>query len=183
MQERIKTMKKMISIALTAVLLLTSLASCSRREQYEDILESQKEAESLDAIPETNGNITGESAPDYATPVMLQTGNTPFYEGKTLEDLQAISRASGNSSINMVPTGRLFYNIDGTKTYFYNKLTGNFNNWCSDPLCDGSDCIWTTSELNLQYVSNEYLYFLASFFEKHLYFFEKICYYISWLEI
>lgn len=155
-------MKKVLLIMLIAALLATSLASCTRRNQYEDQLESQKEAESFDAIIETNGNITGENAPDYATPVMLQTGNTPFYTGKTLEDLQAIFRASGNSSINMVPTGRLFYNIDGTKTYFYNKLTGNFNNWCSDPLCDGSDCIWTASELNLQYVSNEYLYFLAS---------------------
>lgn len=155
-------MKKALLITLSAILLLASLASCSRRGQYEDILESQQVAESLDAIPETNGNITGENAPDYQTPVILNTGNTPFYAGKTLEDLQAISRASGNSSINMVPTGRLFYNIDGTKTYFYNKLTGNFNNWCSDPLCDGSDCIWTASELNLQYVSDEYLYFLAN---------------------
>ena len=155
-------MKKVLLIVLVAVLLCVLFTSCSRRNQYEDILESQKVAESLDAIPETNGNITGESAPDYATPVMLQTGNTPFYEGKTLEDLQAISRASGNGSINMVPTGRLFYSIDGTQTYFYNKLTGNFNNWCSDPLCDGSDCIWTASELYLQYVSDEYLYFLAN---------------------
>ena len=75
-------MKKAILIILTATLLLTSLASCSRRGQYEDQLESQKVAESLDAIPEINGNITGDNAPDYETPVMLKTGSTPFYEGR-----------------------------------------------------------------------------------------------------
>ncbi|MBQ4112587.1 MAG: hypothetical protein IJD38_07310, partial [Clostridia bacterium] len=60
-------MKKPLLLVLTAMLLLSSIASCSscsRRGQYEDQLESQKEAESLDAIPETNGNITGDNAPD-----------------------------------------------------------------------------------------------------------------------
>ncbi len=156
-------MKKLFLIALTATLLLTSLASCSRRGQYEDILESQKEAESLDAIPETNDNITGEDAPDYATPVMLKTGSTPFYEGKSAEELSAVYKSTGQK-LNypcMIPTGRVY--ADNTKTpYFYNKLTGNFSNWCSDPLCEHDEnCIWSMG-VELEYVSNEYIYFYAN---------------------
>ena len=154
-------MKKALLIILTATLLLTS---CSRRGQYEDQLESQKEAESLDAIPETNGNITGDNAPDYATPVMLKTGNTPFYEGKTAEDLSAVYKSTGQklNFPTMIPTGRVY---DGNHTpipYFYNKLTGNFSSWCSDPLCDHTEeCIWKYGT-DIQYVSDEYIYFYAN---------------------
>lgn len=155
-------MKKIFLIALTAVVLTAALASCSRRNQYEDQLESQKEAESLDAIPETNGNIMGENAPDYQTPIMLKTGNTPFYKDKKLEDLKAVYRNTGKTDISIIPTGRMFCNQNYTKQYFYNKLTGNFSAWCSDPLCDGSDCIWKSSILYIQYVSDDHLYFLAS---------------------
>ena len=154
-------MKKALLIILTATLLL---ASCSRRGQYEDQLESQKVAESLDAIPETNGNIMGDSAPDYATPVMLKTGSTPFYEGKTAEDLIAVYKSTGQklNYPSMIPTGRVY---DGNHTpipYFYNKLTGNFSSWCSDPLCDHTEeCIWKYG-VDIQYVSDEYIYFYAN---------------------
>lgn len=157
-------MKKTLLITLAAALLVTSLTSCSRRGQYEDILESQKEAESLDAIPETNGNITGDSAPDYATPVMLKTGSTPFYEGKTAEELSAVYKSTGQklNFPTMIPTGRVY---DGNHTpipYFYNKLTGNFSSWCSDPLCDHTEeCIWKYG-VDIQYVSDEYIYFYAN---------------------
>ena len=83
--------QKTILIGLTAVLLLTSMTACCR-EHYEDILESKQESESLAAISETNGNITGENAPEYETPIILKTGNTPYYEGKTVEDMQAVYR-------------------------------------------------------------------------------------------
>ncbi len=157
-------MKKALLIILTATLLLTSLASCSRRGQYEDILESQKVAESLDAIPETNDNITGDNAPDYATPVILKTGNTPFYEGKTLEDLKAVFKSTGQDLYfpNMTPTGRLY---DGNYTdlpYYYNKLTGNFSSWCSDPLCEHDvSCIWSMG-IQIQYISDRYIYFYTN---------------------
>ena len=156
--------RNFVCLLLIACMLFPILSSCSRRGTYEEILESKKEAESLAAIPETNGNITGENAPDYQTPIILKTGDTPFYEGKTLEDLQAISRASGHkgSSINMIPTGRLYKNTNATKTYFYNKLTGNFSNWCSDPLCDGNGCIWSSMYLEIQYISDDSIYFLSS---------------------
>ena len=55
-------MKKLLLLALAAVLLLTSLASCSRRGAYEDVLESQKEAASkeilLHAMKIVNSDIT-----------------------------------------------------------------------------------------------------------------------------
>lgn len=157
-------MKKVLLITLSTFLLITSLASCSRRGQYEDVLESQKVAESLAAIPETNANITGDNAPDYETPVMLKTGSTPFYEGKTAEDLSAVFKSTGQDLYfpYMIPTGRIY---DGNYTeilYFYNKLTGNFSNWCSDPLCEhGEKCIWSMG-VTIQYVSDEYIYFFAN---------------------
>ena len=49
-------MKKPLLLVLTAMLLLSSFASCSRRGQYEDILESQKEAESLADAPQAGAN-------------------------------------------------------------------------------------------------------------------------------
>ena len=61
-------MKKALIMILAAILAALSLAGCSRRGQYEDQLESQKVAESLDAIPETNDNITGENAPRLSDP-------------------------------------------------------------------------------------------------------------------
>lgn len=156
-------MKKLLLITLTATLLLASLASCSRRGEYEGQLESQKIAESLAAIPETNNNITGENAPDYETPIILKTGNTPFYEGKTLEELQAIFRNTSNDLGRYVtPTGRMYLMYDES-VWYYNKLTGNFSAWCSDPLCnvaENENCIWRDF-MNILYVSDEYIYFQA----------------------
>ena len=62
-------MKKALLITLAAALLVTSFASCSRRNQYEDQLESQKEAESGALIPQPGAdgvaNIIGTNASDY----------------------------------------------------------------------------------------------------------------------
>ena len=157
-------MKKALLITLSALLLLSSLASCSRRGQYEDQLESQKEAESLDAIPETNGNITGNSAPDYQTPIILKTGDTPFYEGKTVEELKAVFRSSSTrSDPTVTPTGRMYRTYD-ENMWYYNKLTGNFSAWCADPLCnvvENENCIWYDF-LWILYISDEYIYFQAT---------------------
>ena len=165
-------MKKPLLLLLTGILLLSSFASCSRRGQYEDILESQKEAESLDAIPETNGNITGESAPDYETPVMLKTGDAPYWEGKTMEELQAIYRSTAtkrNSGQTVMPTGKL-YSMNNGEMFFYNKLTGNISNWCSDPLCNPAEndqCIWWDFK-EIVYISDSYIYFEAvDFYNDH----------------
>ena len=152
-------MKKALLMILAAILAASSLAGCSRRGQYEDQLESQKVAESLDAIPETNDNITGENAPDYQTPIMLKTGDTPFYEGKTVEELKAVFRSSSTrSDPTVTPTGRMYRTYD-ENMWYYNKLTGNFSAWCADPLCnvvENENCIWYDF-LWILYISDEYL--------------------------
>ena len=156
-------MKKALLMILAAILAASSLAGCSRRGQYEDQLESQKVAESLDAIPETNDNVTGENAPDYQTPIMLKTGNTPFYEGKTPGELKAIFHSSSNYGDRFVtPTGRMYRTYDD-HMWYYNKLTGNFSAWCSDPLCnvaENENCIWRDF-MWILYVSDDYIYFQA----------------------
>lgn len=53
---------------LVGCILLLVLSACSRRDHYENILESKQESESMAELQETNGNITGENAPDYETP-------------------------------------------------------------------------------------------------------------------
>ena len=156
-------MKKPLLLLLTGILLLSSFASCSscsRRGQYEDQLESQKVAESLDAIPETNGNITGDNAPDYETPVVLKTGTVAYYEGKTVEELRTIYNQTSKDTYEkyVTPTGRLYQTADG-RMLFYNKITGNFSPWCSDPLClGGEDCMWTFLS-KIDYIGEEYIYF------------------------
>lgn len=150
-----------VSIVVIAMLLL-SCTACSRRTHYEDVLESKQESESLAAIPETNGNITGENAPEYETPIILKTGNTPYYEGKTIEDMQAVYRntSHGEFSNYVTPIGRL-YQLDVDRSYFYNKFTGNFSAWCSDPLCDGEDeCIWFNM-MQINYIGDDHIYFTA----------------------
>ena len=160
--------KKTILVGLTAALLLSTFTACSRRNHYEDVLESKQESESLAAIPETNGNITGENAPEYETPIILKTGNTPYYEGKTVEDMQAVYRntSHGEFSNYVTPIGRL-YQLDVDRSYFYNKFTGNFSAWCSDPLCDGEDeCIWFNM-MQINYIGDDHIYFTAQ--NKQLY--------------
>lgn len=153
-------MKKILLITLTATLLSASLASCSRRGEYEGALESQKVAESLEAIPETNGHITGENAFDYDTPVILKTGTASYYDGKTIEELRTIYSQTSKDEYEkyITPTGRLYQTVDG-RTLFYNKITGNFSPWCSDPLClGGEDCMWTFLS-GINYIGEEYIYF------------------------
>ena len=156
--------QKTILIGLTAALLLTSMTAC-RRNHYEDVLESKQESESLAAIPETNepgGNITGADAPEYETPIILKTGNTPYYEGKAVEDMQAVYRNTSHNGFSsyVTPIGRL-YQLDVDQSYFYNKFTGNFSAWCSDPLCDGGEkCIWYNLTM-INYIGEEHIYFTA----------------------
>ena len=66
-------MKKLFLLALAAVLLLTSLASCSRRGAYEDVLESQKEAASKEAAQDT-GTVRGENHEDYDVTILDFSG-------------------------------------------------------------------------------------------------------------
>ena len=124
------------------------------------MLEQQKLEEEM---IEVNENILGEGASDYQTTIMLKNGDAPYYDGKSIEDLIEIRHRTGQSEMNMTPIGRL-YDYNGQELpYFYNKITGNFSNWCSDPLCDGSQCIWKQSDFwyEIQYVSDFYMYFFT----------------------
>ena len=170
-------MKKLLLYALTATILLTSIASCSRREKYEDQLESQKEAaslaESLADAPQVgaNGeaNIIGTiiDPADWKVTIQKQ-GDTPYFEGKTTEELYEMYKRNGDQSIfNILPTGRTIMAGNGS-SWFYNKLTGNILPWCPDQLCDhdGSTCmfatVWSDFEL-VSYAGKEHFYFVNGY--------------------
>ena len=156
--------QKTILIGLTASLLLSTFTACSRRNHYEDVLESKQESESIAEILEVNGNITGKGAFDYETPIMAKSGETSFYQGMNDETLKALYyQGWHNGGSTLFPLGRL-YN-DGTKDGFgfYNKLTGNVGKWCADPLCacDSEDCIWSFGLFDILYTSENWIYFFG----------------------
>ena len=170
-------MKKLLLYALTATILLTSIASCSRRGKYEDQLESQKEAaslaESLADAPQVgaNGeaNIIGTiiDPADWKVTIQKQ-GDTPYFEGKTTEELYEMYKRNGDQSIfAILPTGRTIMAGNGS-SWFYNKLTGNILPWCPDQLCDhdGSTCmfatVWSDFEL-VSYAGKEHFYFVNGY--------------------
>ena len=103
---------KFIPILLTVLLLfLPLLTSCSRRSQYEDQLESQKEAaslaESLADAPQVgaNGeaNIIGTIVDPADWKVTIQKqGDTPYFEGKTTEELYEMYKRNGDQKNNSV---------------------------------------------------------------------------------
>ncbi|MBQ4111850.1 MAG: hypothetical protein IJD38_03530 [Clostridia bacterium] len=161
-------MKKILLCALTATILLTSLASCSRRNQYEDHLGSEKETQEEETAKD---GIFGSPSEDYTLTVIKKSGNSTHYGGMTDTELRELYAQSGNRyNTPVMPTG-MKYDVrvdNGNKRFFYNKLTGNLGSWCSDPLCMGGDsCFWSNTWYEIQYVSETHLYFLSS--EGHLY--------------
>ena len=161
-------MKKALLITLAAALLVSSFASCSRRGQFEDQLESQKEAESLANVPQAGdsgeANIIGTiiNPADWNVTIQKQ-GDTPYFAGKTIEELYELYKLNGDSSIcSILPTGRTISANNGS-AWFYNKLTGNILPWCPDQLCDGSNCMfnggWRDSFEMVSFVGKEHLYF------------------------
>ena len=156
-------MKKPLLLVLTAMLLLSSFASCSscsRRNNYEDQLEEQSTHAYEKPLDE-----------QYDTPTIHKGGNTPYYEDKSVEDLEALflnsSRNNQTINLQMFPTGTLFTNIVDTsgesQMYFYNKLTGNISAWCADPLCthELEKCVWSAADIC--YVGTEEIVFKSDF--------------------
>ena len=89
-------MKKIFLIALTAVVLTAALASCSRRGQYENQLESMKDTEKEEQTA-VNG-VIGDDADGYSvTAIPSPTSEKGFFEGKTPEELAAIFRTRNYS--------------------------------------------------------------------------------------
>ncbi len=158
---------KKIYAYLSLLLILLLAASCNHRREIIDRYESEIEAES--ARQESNVLTQNPDETDYigAYPNdrgwviehISREGDTGYYEGKTLEDLQAMFTPSGANQTGYVitPSGMIF---DGDNDlYYYNKLSGNFSVCCPDPLCEG-DCLWATTPMCL-YVSEEHMYFVA----------------------
>lgn len=156
-------MKKPLLLVLTAILLLSSFASCSscsRRPGYEDQLEEQ-----------TTHAFEMPLDEQYDTPTIHKGGNTPYYSDKSMEDLEALflnsSRNNQTINLQMFPTGTLFTNIVDTsgesQMYFYNKLTGNISAWCADPLCthELEKCVWSAADIC--YVGTEEIVFKSDF--------------------
>ena len=156
-------MKKIFLIALTAVVLTAALTSCSRRSQYEDQLDSMKDTEKEEQTA-VNG-VIGDGAEGYVVTVIpTTTTSASFFDDKTPEELMVIygQKGKGNNSrfrINQtIPTGRRYNNK------FYNCLTGNISEWCSDILCDEKSCIWNNSDtVDFLFVSDEHIYFISSY--------------------
>ncbi|MBQ3508285.1 MAG: hypothetical protein IJA91_07030 [Clostridia bacterium] len=77
-------MKKLLLIALAAAILTASLASCSRRNQYEDQLESMKDTQPdipLEEQTATNGFI-GSPSEDYALPIIKKQEKRPIFRAR-----------------------------------------------------------------------------------------------------
>ena len=158
-------MKKLLLLALAAVLLLTSLASCSRRGAYEDVLESQKEAASKEAAQDT-GPVRGENREDYDVTMEIDPeteangGTSGNPQDPPANEPQSTKVYHGGT---LLPTGKKYY--VNSVAYFYNNLTENISHWCSDPLCPHDDtCIWSSNlYAKLEYVSETHIYFISDY--------------------
>lgn len=153
-----KKHKILIPVVLILIFSVIFLSSCAHGEVHDEIEESS----SSDITTENNNN-TEENSPLYKTPVILKTGNTPFYEGKTYMDLISIYKNNGKGiTLNkMIPQGRVYDENDSGVPYIYDKLSGEFLRLCGDAQCNGEKCIWKSGEINFQFVSEEYIYFIA----------------------
>ena len=104
-------MKKLLLIALAAAILTASLTSCSRREKYEDQLESIKDTQPdipLEEQTATNGFI-GSPSEDYALPIIKKTGETPYFSGKTENELKTMwQKNEVRPEVSILPTGKVF---------------------------------------------------------------------------
>ena len=158
-----KKANKFFLFVLSAIFLLIFPISCSRRGQYEDQLDSMKDTEKEEQTA-ING-VIGDDADGYSvTAIPSPISEKGFFEGKTPEELAAIygQKGSGENSrfrINQtIPMGRRY------KNKFYNCLTGNISEWCSDILCDGKSCIWNNADtVDFLFVSDEHIYFISSY--------------------
>ena len=158
-------MKKLLLLALAATILLASVASCSRRNQYEDQLDSQKEAASKDAAMDT-GPVRGDGNDDYDVTMEIDTeAETKDAASDTIQDPPAAEPQSPTfyRGGTLLPTGKKYY--VNSVAYFYNNLTGNISHWCSDPLCPHDDtCIWSSNlYAKLEYVSDKHIYFISDY--------------------
>ena len=165
--------KKVVLMGLTAALLLSASTACTRRDHYEDILESQNEAESQANLPQAgaNGkhNIIGTviEAADWNVTIAGE-GDKGYFEGKSKEELYRLFKQNGNEFEHAIlPTGRAIQASNGS-AWFYNKMTGNILPWCPDALCQGEEeCLfsgmWVSGFEQISYVGENHLYFTSEY--------------------
>ena len=77
-------MKKLLLIALAAAILTASLASCSRRNQYEDQLESMKDTRPEIPLEEQTAKdgFIGSPSEDYALPIIKKNRRNALFFGE-----------------------------------------------------------------------------------------------------
>ena len=100
---------KFIPILLTVLLLfLPLLTSCSRRSQYEDQLESIKDTRPEIPLEEKTAKdgFIGSPSEDYALPIINKTGETPYFSGKTEDELKTMWRKKMRCGLRSVSCRR-----------------------------------------------------------------------------
>ena len=159
-------MKRLLTVFIAICLMVCSFSACSRRDKYQDILDSQYPTDTTEAdtpaVMDEDTEVDG-----YKATIIKKTGDTPYYKGKTVADLEALFKTAsrGSNAGTLTATGK-YYNVsfeDYTEqNYYYNKLTGNITEWCSDPLCElGDKCVWFWSKI--LYIGEEHIYFASEY--------------------
>lgn len=164
---------KACSVTMAVCLLVSALTACDPEFPSAEGTGTWDGASSgiaEDTAPETE--IAEDLSVHYQTPILHKSGNTPFYEGKTLQDLYAIyqkGKGQGRGSAQMTPTGWFHYFYKGDSytgrdvsfVSFYDKLKGEFLPLCGDPQCSGGDdCVWNRMR-GVSYASADHIYFLS----------------------
>ncbi len=173
-----KKSAKILTLGISAVLILTTIASCNRRKEFEELYESQQKAsETATTAAETNilEVETGEeeykgpfpSTAGYKLNHIKKEGDKGYYEGKSKDEIKAMFNPApgeydfSNANVN-TPLGFIIWTVSGHHA-FYNKQTGNVSQVCPDPLCDPvyDDCIWAHHS-GYVYVSKDHIYFVQN---------------------
>lgn len=152
-------MKRTVIFILATVFLITSLSllsSCSRRKIYEE--QSEEHTTAADDLSLST---------EYDTPIILQSGNGPYYADKSIDDLEILYLNTSQNLLKTpmmvsVPTGlALMFDQGDGQMYFYNKKTENVSTWCADPLCTHqlNECIWVGAEI--EYMGKQEIVFKA----------------------
>lgn len=162
-----KYLLKTCAWTLAVCLLSSALTACKSEAPPADGT-GTSDGVSSGIVKDTSSETAGEAVEDpsvhYQTPIIRKTGNTPFYEGKTEEELYAIYEQSGwgLSSTAVISTGRFYSAYDGEENSvvsFYDKRRGEFLPLCGDPQCGGGeDCVWNEMR-SIRYVSADHMYF------------------------
>ncbi len=136
-------MKKLLLIALTATLLLTASASCSRRGEHEGKLEGQTTVADQ-SNGENSAGATDSSAqdPHVDTPIWVE-GNP--YDGNTKEELLSMYENASEWALGTgfnTPYYVILHSQIHNGCQAFSRLTGQIVPLCQDVLCEHEACIF-----------------------------------------